>query len=210
MVKKVTVVHWEDSEGVQHKTERDAIMSERLIATGVGVRAAVEKGLPDALRKSGNGKLAVREITSMLMSNFHMIPMFENSTSDVRCSNCNGTGWELEAGADWVMNMDNVCVACKGSGLKPEVKPEQPERLTTGYSKGVWWADGAEVGVGPTMGVKIGRIGGHTHEEAKANAARIVLCIMACGGLSESKLRQSMEKGFKLEVAKRSPIGGAQ
>lgn len=26
MVKKVTVVHWEDSEGAKHKTERDAIM----------------------------------------------------------------------------------------------------------------------------------------------------------------------------------------
>lgn len=198
MVKKVTVVHWEDSEGTQHKTERDAIMSERLIATGVGVRVAVEKGLPDALRTSGNGKLAVREITHMLMSNFHMIPMFETASAEVRCQACDGTGWALE--------MERDCDVCGGTGLKPEVQQEQVADLPPEYSQGVWWADGVEVGVGPTMGVKIGRIGGHTHAEAKANAQRIVLCIMACKELSDAALKRSLDRGNCLAVGPRVPF----
>lgn len=38
------------------------------------------------------------------------------------------------------------------------------------HTPGRWWADSIEVGAGPSMQVKIAKVGGATYEEAKANA----------------------------------------
>jgi hypothetical protein len=52
-----------------------------------------------------------------------------------------------------------------------------------------WWTNGIEIGDVPMMNTKIcNRVSGNSHEEAKANAERIVACVNACAGFSESEL----------------------
>lgn len=107
MAKKVVVTYWEDDQGERHDTEESAVMADRIESIGVGVRVAVEKYLPDALRRSGNGKAAINGITTILMASYHIVPRNEIKSIGLTCRACEGSG-----------DVDGFeCCACRGTGL---------------------------------------------------------------------------------------------
>ncbi|WVW37778.1 chaperone protein [Aeromonas phage Gekk3-15] len=113
MVKKVTTIKYEDSEGNLHDTEYAAQIADRIKLVSNGVRIAVEDGLPNALYKSGNGKEAVAKIAKMLLSSFYIIPRDEVTSIHVRCPACDGKGATHGAEIGFVEH----CESCKGTGL---------------------------------------------------------------------------------------------
>lgn len=62
-----------------------------------------------------------------------------------------------------------------------------------------WCTNGREIGDSPMMYTKISNsISGNSYEQAEANAARIVACVNACGGMEDpareiAELRQAVE-----------------
>lgn len=61
------------------------------------------------------------------------------------------------------------------------------------HTKGEWWADKGELGVGPMMQTKIARVSGNSYEEALANARRIALCVNFCDGMSNEELQRGID-----------------